>query len=150
MPSKYDDRDFGVYNFIFSIKGIGVEGSAVKAWFSEISGLDSDFVPVDYREGGDYSTKLRMAGSEKFQTICLKRGITFHIELWNWIVSATGGQFKKVNGHIILLDENRKELMRWNLVNAWPLNCSGPGFKEKANLIAIETLEICYESIVGP
>jgi hypothetical protein len=50
MPSEYDDRDFEVYNFIFSIKGIGVEGSVVKAWFTEVSGLDSDFDPVDYRE----------------------------------------------------------------------------------------------------
>ena len=88
-----------------------------------------------------------MPGLAKFQTITLKRGVAEDIELWNWIISGTGGQLAPANGWIILLNENRQEVMRWDFVSGWPSNFSGPGFNGYSNVIAIETLEICCESL---
>jgi len=145
MSSGHGNRNFGAYNFIFSVKGIGAEDSAVKGWFSEVSGLDSEVLPVDYRNGSNDDDKRKMPGLEKFQTITLKRGITKDIELWNWIVNDIDGQLASANGCIILLSENRQEVMRWYFIRGLPSKCSGLNFSEKSNVITIKTLEICHE-----
>jgi phage tail-like protein len=51
------------------------------------------------------------------------------------------------NISILLLDENRKERVRYNLKNAWPSKWTGPDFKAAANEVAIEQLEICHEGV---
>ncbi len=53
MSHKHGDSNFGAYNFILKVKGISVEGSVVKGWFTEVSGLDSEVLPVDYRNGSN-------------------------------------------------------------------------------------------------
>lgn len=113
--------------------------------FTEVSGLNSEVLSVDYRKGKNGDDKKKMPGLTKFQIITLMSGVTKDIELWNWIISGTGGQLAPANGSIILLNENRQEVMRWNFIQGWPSKCSGPGFNEKSNAIAIETLEICCE-----
>ena len=55
------------------------------------------------------------------------------------------GLIKRQNVSICLLDENRNEKIRWNLINAWPNKWTGPELKANANEIAIETLEFCHE-----
>lgn len=147
MSSEHGDRNFRTFNFIFSVKGISVEGSVVKGWFTEVSGLDSEVLSVDYREGNKGDDERKMPGLAKFQTITLKRGITKDIELWNWILNDIDGQFAPANGSIILLNENRQEVMRWNFVRGWPSKCIGPSLNEESNVIAIEALEICCEGL---
>ena len=88
-----------------------------------------------------------MPGLAKFKTITLKRGVTEDTELWNWIIRGTDGQIAPTNGCIILLNENRHEVMRWNFVRGWPSNFSGPGFSGYSNVTAIETLEIHCEGL---
>jgi phage tail-like protein len=147
MSHKHGDSNFGAYNFILKVKGISVEGSVVKGWFTEVSGLDSEVLPVDYRNGSNGDDERKMPGLAKFQTITLKRGITNDIELWNWILNDIDGQLAPANGSIILLNENRQEVMCWNFIRGWPSKCIGPSLNEKSNVIAIETLEICCEGL---
>ena len=47
----------------------------------------------------------------------------------------------------VTLDENRQEVMRWNIRRAWPSRWTGPGLNAKNNEIAMETLEICHEGL---
>ena len=147
MSHKHGDSNFGVYNFILMVKGIGAEGSAVKGWFAEVSGLELDVMPTDYRKGSEGDDKRKMPGLSKFMTITLKRGVAEDIELWNWFINGIRGQFTLANGSIILLNENRQEIMRWNFIRGWPSKCIGPGLNEKSDVIAIETLEIHCEGL---
>jgi phage tail-like protein len=48
---------------------------------------------------------------------------------------------------IVLLDEKRQEVVRWNLLNAWPSKWMGPDLKANASEMAIESLEICHEGV---
>jgi phage tail-like protein len=77
----------------------------------------------------------------------LKRGIIGDLTFWNWLVSAMQGNVQRTTVSIILLDENRSPVMRWNLVRAWPCKWTGPALNAKSNEVAIETLEICHEGI---
>src|SRR5688500_11572628 len=53
--------------------------------FSEVSGLDSENTPIEYREGADATSSVRkLPGIEKYTNVTLKRGITGNMALWNW------------------------------------------------------------------
>ena len=49
------------------------------------------------------------------------------------------------SGSIILLDESRQEVARWNFHEAWPAKWEGPTLKAGTSEVAIETLEIVHE-----
>ena len=68
----------------------------------------------------------KIPGLKKFTNITLKRGITGDVDFWNWIVRALNGQVQRADGAIVLLDENRKEVMRWNFDRGWPCKYTGP------------------------
>ena len=55
------------------------------------------------------------------------------------------GTARRVNGSIILLDESRQEVARWNFREGWPSKWEGPTLNAKSNEVAIETLEIAHE-----
>ena len=54
---------------------------------------------------------------------------------------------RRTSGSIILLDENRREVMRWNFDRGWPTKYTGPGLNGGNNEIAMETVVICCEQL---
>jgi phage tail-like protein len=48
---------------------------------------------------------------------------------------------------IRLLNENGKVTMQWNLANAWPTKISSTDLKSDGNEVAVDTIEIAYESL---
>ena len=89
--------------------------------FSEVSGLEVEVPPILYRNGSEDITQRKIPGLKKFTDITLKRGITGDVDFWNWIVKALNGQVQRTSGAIVLLDENRNEVMRWKFDRAWPM-----------------------------
>ena len=89
----------------------------------------------------------KLVGLMKVNNIVLKRGNIGDLAFWNWILAATNGDVQRTEGSIILLDEQRQEVMRWNFKRAWPCKWTGPGLNAKNNEIAMETLEICHEGL---
>ena len=94
--------------------------------FSEVSGLEVEVPPILYRNGSEDITQRKIPGLKKFTDITLKRGITGDVDFWKWIVKALNGQVQRVSGAILLLDENRNEVMRWKFDRAWPCKFTGP------------------------
>jgi phage tail-like protein len=66
---------------------------------------------------------------------------------WNWILAGVQGSISRADGSVILLNENRVEVMRWNFRRAWPCKYTGPSFNAANNEISMETLEICHEGL---
>jgi phage tail-like protein len=102
---------------------------------------------IEYRNGSEDITVRKLPGLRKFTNITLKRGVIGDLTFWNWLVSAMNGQVQRANGSIILLDENRNEVMRWIFRRGWPCKWTGPVFNAKGNEIAIESIEICHEGL---
>jgi phage tail-like protein len=146
MPTHRDDP-YGGYNFEVTINGVSDDGKKVSGSFTEASGLEVAVDPIEYRNGSDDITVRKIPGLKKFTNITLKKGNSGDLEFWNWIVKAMNGQVQRTEGSVMLLDENKQEVMRWNFKRGWPCKWTGPGLNAKNNEIAMETLEICHEGL---
>lgn len=147
MPPVHRDDPYGGYNFEVIVTGISDDGKAVSGSFTEASGLEVTIDPIEYRNGSEDITPRKVPGLKKFTNITLKKGNTGDLEFWNWIVEAMNGQVNRTEGSIVLLDENKQEVMRWNFKRGWPCKWTGPGLNATNNEIAMETLEICHEGL---
>jgi phage tail-like protein len=147
MPPVFRDDPYGVFNFEVIITGVSDDGTAVKGSFAEVSGLEVTIDPIEYRNGAEDITMRKIPGLKKFTAITLKRGVIGDLAFWNWIVEAMNGLVRRTEGSIVLLDENRQEVMRWNFKRGWPSKWTGPGLNAKNNEIAMETLEITHEGL---
>lgn len=138
MPKREDP----LKNFNFRVEIDGIQ----KVAFTEVTGLSSEVDCIEYREGGD-TTIRKFPGLPRFGNITLKRGVTKSAELQNWHRNVLNGVADRRNGAVILLDEERNELVRWNFFNAFPRKWEGPQLNATGNEVAIESLELCCEGI---
>ena len=133
---------FRAFNFRIEIDGLAA-GS-----FSECSGLSTDGDSVDYREGTDVPLTVRkLMGLRKYGNVTLKRGYTPNRDLWNWYRNIVNGVADRRNGTIVLMDEERRDVMRWSIENAWVNKIEGPSFKANGNEVAMESVELVHEGL---
>jgi phage tail-like protein len=132
---------FASFNFKLEIEGITVAG------FSEVTGLNQESNVIDYREGQEGITPRKLPGLNKFGNITLKRGISPDLSVYNWRKTVTDGDIERRNASVVLHNEKHEEVVRWNLVNAWPSKYVGPDLKANANEVAIESIELTHEGV---
>jgi phage tail-like protein len=139
---------YGQFNFQIEIDGV------VKGGFSEASGLTTDTNIIEYREGNEVadgqSTTRKLPGLMKYNNIVLKRGWTKDQSLWNWRQKVIQGNTSqaRTSGSIVLLNEARQAVLRWNFRQGWPSKWEGPALNGKTSEVAIESLEIAHEGLV--
>ncbi|MGI9301128.1 MAG: phage tail protein [Gammaproteobacteria bacterium] len=147
MPPTFREDPYGGYNFVVTINGVSDDGNAVRAGCNEVSGLETEVTPVEYRNGNEDITVRKIPGLKKFTNITLKRGMTGDLAFWNWIRGAMKGQVQRAQGNIVMQDENQQEVLRWNFNRGWPCKFTGPGYNAANNETAFETIEICHEGL---
>jgi phage tail-like protein len=130
------------FNFRVEIDNITVGA------FSDVSGLSSDSAVVEYREGTDRQLHVQKSmGLAIFTNITAKRGCAGNRELWNWRNNIVNGIPDRRNGAIILMDEERNDVLRWEFEGGWIKKIDGPTFNAKGNDMAMESVEIVIESL---
>jgi phage tail-like protein len=130
------------FNFRVEIDNVTV-GS-----FSEVSGLSSDGDVVEYRNGDDVRLSVRkLPGLRKVSNITLKRGYTTNNELWKWRESIVNGVADRRDGAIILMDEERRDVLAWEFEDAWIHKIDGPALNAKGNEVAMESVELVVETL---
>ncbi len=130
---------FNNYRFKVQIDGI-------QAGFSEVTGLETESKPIEYREGGDNIVR-KLIGLPRYGNVTLRRGVTVTNELQMWHRNILNGQNDRRNGFISLLDEAGAPAVTWKIFNAWPTKWKGPDLNGQGNEVAIETLELCVDRI---
>lgn len=140
MPAPQRNDPYKSFNFRVEIDGIA------HAVFSEVTGLESETAVIEYRAGGENVVR-KLPGLTKFGNIVLRRGVTQDAELWNWRKSVVEGNIDRRNGSVVLLDDKRNEVVRWNFHDGWICKWDGPAFNAKSNEVAIETIEIAHEGL---
>jgi phage tail-like protein len=149
MPPVTRDDPYAAYNFLVIVTNVSDDGVAVSGSFTEASGLDVEIPVIEYRTGSEDITVRKLTGLKKAPSaLTFKRGVTGHVGFWNWVVEALNGKVRRTSGSIVMLDENRQEVMRWNFDRAWPTKYTGPSFNATKNEIAMETLVLACESFV--
>jgi len=126
-----------------------VEWEGSRVGFTEVSGLDFEIQPIDYREGSylDYQV-TKMPGIPQFTNINLKRGILKgDNELAEWLSTIKLNEVERRNITISLLNEDHMPVVTWNVFNAWPCNLKGASLNSTSNEVAIEEVELCHEGL---
>jgi phage tail-like protein len=130
------------FNFLVVFMGLG------EVAFSEASGIAVDGDVVEYREGNErFNHVRRLAGLRKNSNLTFRRGYTPDDRLWQWYARIANGADERYNGSIVLLNEARRPVMRWNFVNAWINKIDGPMLKAAGNEIAIEAMDVVHEGL---
>ncbi|MBL9135550.1 MAG: phage tail protein [Verrucomicrobiales bacterium] len=134
---------FKNHRFRVEINGIQQAG------FREVTIPDTTQDPIEYRTGDGPPTVTKQPGLIKFGNVTLKWGITDSMEIYNWRKQVMDGKIKDSRKSIAisLLDDEAKEVARWELTAAWPTKYKAPDVNATANEVAIETLEIANEGI---
>jgi phage tail-like protein len=117
--------------------------------FQEVSGLDVEAQPIEYRAGDSPSfSVIKMPGIKKYTDITMKKGVLkSDNKFWDWFNSIKMNTIKRIPVTISLLDEAGKPTMVWTLANAWPTKISGTDLKSTGNEVAVETIVIAHEGL---
>jgi phage tail-like protein len=134
---------FKNHRFRVEINGIQQAG------FREVTIPDTTQDAIEYRTGDSPPTVTKQPGLIKYGNVTLKWGITDSMEIYNWRKQIEDGKIKDSRKSIAisLLDDEAKEVARWELAAAWPSKYKAPDVNATANEVAIETLEIANEGI---
>jgi phage tail-like protein len=126
-----------------------VEWGGTRIGFTEVSGLDYELQPIEYREGSSKNYQVtKMPGMPKFGNITLKRGVfTQDNDFANWITTVQLNKIERRDVTISLLNENHDPVMVWKVVSAWPCKITGVSLKSTGNEVAVEGLELCHEGL---
>ena len=140
MVASKRDNPYPRFNFEVDIVGI-----SDTLGFSEVELPSGEIGVIEYREGRDATTVRKLPGLVTYPNVTLKRGISGHLELFNWWKAVRDGNIERRDVSIKLLDEQRQEVMRWNLSRAWPVKLEAGPLNARANEVAIEMLELAHE-----
>ncbi len=126
-----------------------VKWGSAQMSFQEVSGLDAEAQPIEYRHGNskEYSV-IKMPGLKKFSDVTMKKGVfkgdnTF----WDWFVAIKMNTIARKTITITLMMEDDKAAMVWSLKNAFPTKVTGTDLKSQGNEAAIETIVIAHEGL---
>lgn len=130
--------------FYFSVTGI--PGNPV---FQEVTGLDSEAQIIEYRAGNSaIFAPIKMPGLQKVGNVTMKKGIFVTDQtLWTWFSSIAMNTITRSTVVVSLLDETGAPRMIWTLNNAWPTKLTGTDLKSDGNEVAVESIEIAYETL---
>ncbi|MDR7334586.1 phage tail protein [Roseateles asaccharophilus] len=117
--------------------------------FQEVSGLDVEAQPIEYRHGDSPALSvLKMPGMKKYSDVTMKKGVfKGDNKFWDWFAEIKMNTIKRKPITISLLDEEGKPTMVWTLANAWPTKITSTDLKSTGNEVAIETIVIAHEGL---
>jgi phage tail-like protein len=100
-------------------------------------------------EGGLNNAVHQIPGRIRGGKITLKRGLTSSSDLLAWYMDVAQGQIEASQREvsIVMYDSTADEVLRWNFIKAFPSKWSGPSLSSGSNQVAIETLELSYQSV---
>lgn len=140
MPVQRDNP-YSSFNFLVEIDGIPSAG------FAEADLPAGRIETIEYREGGDKTSAARkLPGRVSYDNVVLRRGLAGRTDLYDWWRAVRDGMPDRRNVAIVLLDEGRQPVQHWLLRDAWPTRLAYDALDAAKNEVAIETLELTYES----
>lgn len=126
-----------------------VEVAGLSAEFSEVTGLNYENQPIEYRHGNSPEpSTIKMPGLVKYGNITLKKGVfKGDNNFFDWVKTIKMSTVERQDMLISLLDETQAPVMQWEVRQAWPTKITSPDMKANGNEVAIETLEIAHEGL---
>lgn len=134
---------YPAYRFAVEIEGV------TEAVFTECMLPSLEVDVQEQREGGFNDGTHLLPGRVKRGTITLKRGIARQSALLAWYSQVLQGQLAKSRRQVsvLFLDSLGEPVIRWDFTGAYPVRWSGPALNTGSKEIAVETLELAFESV---
>jgi phage tail-like protein len=100
------------------------------------------------REGGNNGKQIRLTGPMNYGQLTLKRGMTDTIDLWKWATAMLTNRALRADAEVVLLaPDGQTERARFVLSRCMPVKLKAPTLNAKDGTIAIEELQLAYESL---
>jgi phage tail-like protein len=132
---------YRAYNFKLIIQGV------TQGHFVECTGMGVRIAAMRYQEGGA-NVVHRIPGPIDYGDLTLRYGLTASRELWDWFLAGLNGNVDRRNVSVLMLaTDGTTEVMRWDLVNAWPAEWRGAPLDALAREVAIESVTLVFESL---
>jgi phage tail-like protein len=140
MPNNTDP--YRAYNFKLIIQGV-TEGH-----FTQCIGLGVKVEAIKYREAGNNQVVRRIPGRVEYDDVTLRYGMTDSLDLWEWLMTAVNGEVERKNVSVAMLGpEGSEEVLRLDLINAWPSQFSLSPLDALSHEIAIESLVLVFDRL---
>ena len=117
--------------------------------FQEVDGLNSETQVIEYRHGNSpVFYPIKMPGLGRVGNVTMRKGIFVNDnKFWVWYSEIKLNTIKRKTVTINLLDETGNPKMVWTLNNAWPTKVTGTDLKSEGNEVAVESVEIAFETL---
>lgn len=124
----------------------------LSGYFTECSGLGSESEVIDHKimaTGAKETIIRKVPGRLKWGDVTLKRGITANMDMWDWRKQVEQGKVDeaRLDGSILMYDQNLNLVAQWDFVKGWPSKISGPSLKSDDNSIGVEEVTLVHEGI---
>lgn len=142
-------RPFTAFNFkvLITLEG---GGPLCEGAFSAAEGLDLSMETKTIRQGGDNGREIHLVGPVTHGKLTLKRGMTTNFDLWDWFnrVVVDGERHLRATADVVMLHSDRKvEQATFVLSGCLPVKLRAPGLAAADGQVAIEELQVAYESL---
>lgn len=146
MAGEKQDAIWPLPKFYFQVK---LGDATTIANFKEVDGLDSETQVIEYRHGNNpVFYPIKMAGLGKVGNVTMRRGIFVDDNaFWDWYNEIKLNTIARQTVVVSLLDETGTPKRTWTLNNAWPTKITGTDLKSEGNEVAVESVEIAYETL---
>ena len=137
------DYPYGNAQFFVEIDGIA------EAVFEQVLLPELTITVVEYRDGGDAERLVRkVPGPASYSNLVLKRGFAGSLTLYQWWQQTMQGEEgARRNLAIILLNEERSEVARWRLTNAFPTRYTFSPLDAMDGSVLVECLELAFDTL---
>lgn len=121
----------------------------VSARFQEVAGMDSGSSAAEYRPGRSPAFfPVKRPGLGKVGKVTLRRGVFANdARFQDWYDRIRMGTLARGAVVITLLDAAAVPEMTWTLNNARPTRITGADLKSEGSEVAVDSIEIAYETV---
>jgi phage tail-like protein len=126
-----------------------IDGFIPLGIWSKIEGLGFEYKVTEYREGGVNGYTHKLVGPGTYTNLRMSRPVdsnSMYVSMWlQSVMVAVIPQTMAITA----LNSAGEEITTWNLAGVVPVKWTGPTLDIMGNAIAMETLELAYEQIIG-
>lgn len=152
MAAASSPYPFTAFNFVVLIDVQGVTNGNTQlcsASFSECDGLEMTLEPKTIRAGGRNWGPVHLAGPISYGQLTLKRGLAENTDLWDWFekVATDGETGYRTSATVVMRASDQSDAASFQLTGCLPVKLKAPPLNAKDGLVAIEEMQIAYESM---
>ena len=148
-----EGRPFTTFNFQVELHLEGEQSALCEGAFSECDGLELSHEPKTIREGGNNARPIHLVGPVSYGQLTLKRGMSRTVDLWRWFERVQRERGLRASGVVRMLsslqgaDDTARTDAQFELTGCLPVKLKAPSLNAKDGQVAIEELQIAYETL---